>query len=48
MSTAWRSWWRRVLATGRPVDALALNAGRGAGGQFVDGTDLRDELEIVV
>ncbi|MFC4147547.1 SDR family NAD(P)-dependent oxidoreductase [Micromonospora mangrovi] len=36
-----------VLATGRPVDALALNAGRGAGGEFVGGTDLRDELNIV-
>ncbi|RLP96570.1 SDR family oxidoreductase [Micromonospora sp. CV4] len=36
-----------VAATGRPLDALALNAGRGAGGAFVGGTDLRDELEIV-
>jgi uncharacterized protein len=36
-----------VAATDRPVDALALNAGRGAGGAFVGGTDLRDELNIV-
>ncbi|MEU1400441.1 SDR family NAD(P)-dependent oxidoreductase [Micromonospora zamorensis] len=36
-----------IAATGRPVDALALNAGRGAGGAFVGGTDLRDELEVV-
>ncbi|MCG5451417.1 SDR family NAD(P)-dependent oxidoreductase [Micromonospora hortensis] len=36
-----------VTATGRPLDALALNAGRGAGGAFVGGTDLADELEIV-
>ncbi|MEV7327982.1 SDR family NAD(P)-dependent oxidoreductase [Micromonospora sp. NPDC093244] len=36
-----------VAATGRPLDALALNAGRGAGGAFVGGTELRDELEIV-
>ncbi|MBQ0901168.1 SDR family oxidoreductase [Micromonospora sp. U21] len=36
-----------VAATGRPIGALALNAGRGAGGSFVGGTDLRDELEIV-
>ncbi|MDG4810244.1 SDR family NAD(P)-dependent oxidoreductase [Micromonospora sp. WMMD1120] len=36
-----------IAGTGRPVDALALNAGRGAGGAFVDGTDLRDELEII-
>jgi len=37
----------RVNATGRPVQALALNAGRGAGGEFVRGTPLADELEIV-
>lgn len=36
-----------VASTGRPIEALALNAGRGAGGAFVGGTDLRDELEIV-
>ena len=41
---------REVQALGRPVDALLLNAGRGAGGQFVDGaeeTALADELAIV-
>jgi short-subunit dehydrogenase len=32
---------------GRPVDALALNAGIGAGGAFATDTDLRQELEIV-
>jgi short-subunit dehydrogenase len=31
----------------RPVDALALNAGVGAGGAFVGDTDLEDELRIV-
>ncbi|WBB80897.1 SDR family NAD(P)-dependent oxidoreductase [Micromonospora sp. WMMD882] len=36
-----------VADTGRAVDALALNAGRGAGGEFVGGTDLRDELAVV-
>ncbi|MGC4789309.1 SDR family NAD(P)-dependent oxidoreductase [Micromonospora sp. DT178] len=36
-----------VAATGRPVDALALNAGRGAGGEFVGGTTLADELAVV-
>ncbi|MGC4806975.1 SDR family NAD(P)-dependent oxidoreductase [Micromonospora sp. DT233] len=36
-----------VATTQRPVEALVLNAGRGAGGAFVGGTDLRDELEIV-
>jgi short-subunit dehydrogenase len=42
--------WRRVEATGRPLAAAALNAGRGAGGSFAgpeDRTDLADELEIV-
>jgi uncharacterized protein len=38
--------WSRVTATGRPLAAAALNAGRGAGGAFTD-TDLADELEIV-
>ncbi|SCL46909.1 SDR family NAD(P)-dependent oxidoreductase [Micromonospora chersina] len=38
---------RAVTELGRPVDALALNAGRGAGGDFVGGTDLRDELTVV-
>ena len=38
---------RIVEAQGRPVDALALNAGRGAGGKFVGETALDDELEIV-
>jgi uncharacterized protein len=40
----------RIGATGRPVAALALNAGRGAGGRFVDGADataLEDELAII-
>jgi short-subunit dehydrogenase len=38
---------RAIEGAGRPVDALALNAGRGAGGAFVGGTPLEDELEIV-
>src|SRR3954447_5769763 len=37
----------RVTTSGRPVHSLALNAGRGAGGAFVDGTPLADVLEIV-
>ncbi|MFG1920994.1 SDR family NAD(P)-dependent oxidoreductase [Cryptosporangium sp. NPDC048952] len=36
-----------IVAVGRPVDAIALNAGRGAGGDFVRDTDLRDEMEII-
>jgi short-subunit dehydrogenase len=39
--------YRRIGATGRHVDAAALNAGIGAGGAFASDTDLRDELRIV-
>ena len=35
-----------VRAAGRPVEALALNAGVGSGGPF-DETDLRKELEVI-
>ncbi|HEX5740835.1 MAG TPA: SDR family NAD(P)-dependent oxidoreductase [Pilimelia sp.] len=35
-----------VAGTGRPVEVLALNAGRGAGGPFVT-NDLADDLEVV-
>jgi uncharacterized protein len=38
--------WRRVEATGRPLDAAALNAGVGGGGAFVD-IDLEKQLNIV-
>jgi short-subunit dehydrogenase len=37
----------QIAGGGRPVDALALNAGVGAGGAFVGDTDLADELRIV-
>ncbi|MBO3738747.1 SDR family NAD(P)-dependent oxidoreductase [Actinoplanes flavus] len=36
-----------VLETGRGVDALALNAGRGIGGDFTRGTELADELNVI-
>jgi short-subunit dehydrogenase len=36
----------RIRALGRPVDALAVNAGIGSGGAFVD-TDLDRELRLV-
>jgi short-subunit dehydrogenase len=36
-----------MLAANRPVDAIAINAGRGAGGDFVRGTDLKDELNVI-
>ena len=35
-----------IASTGRPVDALLLNAGIGVGGEFV-ATDLRKELELI-
>jgi short-subunit dehydrogenase len=37
----------RIGAAGRPVDALALNAGIGAGGSFATGTDLDRELALI-
>jgi uncharacterized protein len=37
----------RMCAASRPVDAVALNAGVGAGGAFATDTDLEDELRIV-
>ena len=36
-----------IQKTGRPVDALAVNAGIGEGGDFARGTDLERELELV-
>lgn len=38
--------YAEILATGRPVEAAALNAGVGQGGPFVQ-TDLADELLII-
>jgi short-subunit dehydrogenase len=35
-----------IVATGRPLDAIALNAGVGRGGAFLD-TDLADELSMI-
>lgn len=39
--------WREVEATGRPVDAIAINAGTGTAGDFADETDLRKELKLI-
>jgi len=39
--------YRHIKQIGRPVDALALNAGIGAGGAFATDTDLRDELHVI-
>jgi short-subunit dehydrogenase len=39
--------YESVKAAGRPLDAIALNAGVGAGGAFAGGTDLADELRLI-
>ncbi len=39
--------WRAVEALGRPVDAIAINAGVGVGGDFARETDLDSELNII-
>jgi short-subunit dehydrogenase len=39
--------YERIQKTGRPVSALALNAGIGAGGDFARETDLAQELELI-
>ncbi len=36
-----------IKATGRPVDAIAINAGVGVGGDFARETDLQDELNLI-
>jgi uncharacterized protein len=39
--------YRTIAATGRAVDAIALNAGRGIGGDFARDTDLSEELNVI-
>jgi uncharacterized protein len=39
--------YSRIQADGRPVAAIALNAGIGAGGAFATDTDLDQELQLV-
>jgi len=39
--------WRAIEATGRPVDAIAINAGVGVGGDFTRETDLEAELKMI-
>ncbi len=41
-----RDFWSKVEATGRQLDAIAINAGIGVGGLFVD-TELETEVKIV-
>lgn len=37
----------RIKATGRPLAAIAINAGIGVGGDFTSQTDLRTELKLI-
>lgn len=39
--------YNKIKATGRPVDAIAINAGVGINGDFARETDLQDELNII-
>jgi uncharacterized protein len=39
--------YERIGAAGRPVDAIALNAGIGAGGAFATDTELETELRLI-
>lgn len=39
--------WSEVEATGRPVDAIAINAGIGTSGDFSSETSLQQELRII-
>jgi uncharacterized protein len=38
--------YKQIQATGQPVDAIAINAGVGVGGAFVQ-TDLQEELNLI-
>jgi short-subunit dehydrogenase len=38
--------WNAIEGTGRPVDAIAINAGIGVGGKFAE-TDLDEELKLI-
>ncbi len=39
--------WSAIQAAGRPIDAIAINAGVGVGGDFSRETDLEDELNMI-
>jgi len=39
--------YNKIKATKRPVDAIAINAGVGVGGEFARETDLKDELNLI-
>jgi uncharacterized protein len=39
--------YKAIKSTGRPVDAIAINAGVGLGGEFARDTSLKDELHLI-
>jgi short-subunit dehydrogenase len=39
--------WNAILETRRPVDAIAINAGIGTGGEFARETELKTELKVI-
>ena len=39
--------WQAIKSTGRPVDAIAINAGVGVGGDFARQTSLEQELAMI-
>ncbi|AGY59908.1 SDR family NAD(P)-dependent oxidoreductase [Gloeobacter kilaueensis] len=39
--------YKAIKAAGRPVEAIAINAGVGVGGEFARETDLKDELNLI-
>lgn len=39
--------YNKIKAANRPVDAIAINAGVGVGGDFARETDLQDELNLI-
>ncbi len=39
--------YSQIKAIGRPVEAIAINAGVGVGGEFAQETDLKDELNLI-
>jgi uncharacterized protein len=39
--------YNKIKATNRPVEAIAINAGVGVGGDFANETDLQEELNLI-
>lgn len=39
--------YNKIKATNRPMEAIAINAGVGVGGEFARETDLQDELNLI-